>query len=648
MRCAARSGPPVRSRTWRRHPYGIAFSPDGARLALGYDDTSTVDLLDARTLAPLPRPDLDGIDSGNLAQCAWSRDGATLFAAGRYAPVDRSPVLAWAGGGVGARRSLPAGQHTVMSLCRCPTATCWSQPAIPGSAGWRRTARRAGGTATGGRFPPQFDRLPSRTTAPISASASGPSANRPRASTSATRTLTPGSATDAGMAAPRQTGLPIEHWQDQYHPTLGGRPLALEPYERSRSLAIHPDGDRFVLGADWSLRAFDAHGTPLWTRAAPGVVWAVNITGDGRLVVAAYGDGTIRWHRMRDGVELLAFMPLANQTNWVAWTPEGFYAATPGAHGVLRWHVNHGWDAPADSVPIDDIPGSYRPAVLPLVLQELETPRALGLAVLAEHNKEVTMRTHSHLPPGVQLHLLTIGISAYNAGLREEPAPALRRPRRPRSGERDRQHAGAALSRSMRGAAEPGRQPRRHPARPADAAHRRWNAAAATISRWCTSRATARWSMARCICCRMTPMRAMRPGSRRPLCDRHAADRTAELAEHGRVLVLLDACHSGATTLDGERWRWTRRRCARPRRGERHRADIVGRQRGSSETNGGTARSPGRCSTRWTIRGRSRPYRPDQLVHWRSTDQHVPDLTDRSRRRGWRCGSTPRCSRVGL
>jgi hypothetical protein len=69
--------------------------------------------------------------------------------------------------------------------------------------------------------------------------------------------------------------------------------------------------------------------------------------------VAAYGDGTIRWHRMNDGAELLAFMPMADRTNWVAWTPEGFYAATAGAQGVLRWHVNRGWDQPADSVPVE-------------------------------------------------------------------------------------------------------------------------------------------------------------------------------------------------------------------------------------------------------------------------------------------------------
>jgi hypothetical protein len=138
--------------------------------------------------------------------------------------------------------------------------------------------------------------------------------------------------------------------------------LPLEDYDTSLSLAVHPAGDRFVLGTAFTLSAFDVRGAKLWRRSAPSHVFAVNITGDGRLVVAAYGDGTIRWHRMADGVELLAFMPLPDRTNWVAWTPEGFYGATAAAHGVLRWHVNRGWN-PADSVAIEDIPGSFRPAV---------------------------------------------------------------------------------------------------------------------------------------------------------------------------------------------------------------------------------------------------------------------------------------------
>jgi hypothetical protein len=67
---------------------------------------------------------------------------------------------------------------------------------------------------------------------------------------------------------------------------------------------------------------------------------AVNVVGDGRVAVAAYADGTLRWHRIDDGREILAFMPLADRRNWVAWTPDGFYAASPGAQSVLRWHVN--------------------------------------------------------------------------------------------------------------------------------------------------------------------------------------------------------------------------------------------------------------------------------------------------------------------
>jgi hypothetical protein len=109
-------------------------------------------------------------------------------------------------------------------------------------------------------------------------------------------------------------------------------------------------------------------------------VWAVNITGDGRLVVAAYADGTIRWHRMDDGRELLALRVLSDKKNWVVWTPEGFYDATPGAFGVLKWHINRGNDAAADAVPVSQIPKLKRPDALPLVLQELETARALGIA----------------------------------------------------------------------------------------------------------------------------------------------------------------------------------------------------------------------------------------------------------------------------
>jgi hypothetical protein len=317
-------------------------------------------------------------------------------------------------------------------------------------------------------------------------------------------------------------------------------------------MAIDRSGDRFILGTNWSLRAFDAHGAPLWVRPVPGVVWAVNISDDERLLVAAYGDGTIRWHRMMDGVELLAFMPMQNRTDWVAWTPEGFYAASPGAHGILRWHVNHGWDALAESIPIEDITGSYRPAVLPLVLQEMETPRALGLAVLAEHNKEVAIRTHSQLPPGVQLHLLTIGISAYN----EDYAKNLRL----RYADRDAHDLASAIVNTQGGLYS-----RVDPQVLLDKE--------ATRGGILRGLQTLRIGMERgggndLAVVHFSGHGAVVDGTLYLLpYETDARDvvgikgtalsidalrgELLELATHGRVLVLLDACHSGATTLDG-------------------------------------------------------------------------------------------------
>jgi hypothetical protein len=143
----------------------------------------------------------------------------------------------------------------------------------------------------------------------------------------------------------KQTGIAVEGWRNGYFPTLDGKPIKLDQYEASRSLSVHPDGNRFVLGTEWNLRALGANGQSLWHVKVPSIAWAVNITSDGRLVVGAYGDGTIRWYRMDDGRELLALFVLKDIQNWVAWTPEGFYGATPGAFGVLQWQINRGFDA---------------------------------------------------------------------------------------------------------------------------------------------------------------------------------------------------------------------------------------------------------------------------------------------------------------
>ncbi len=397
-----------------RQPFGIAFSPDGTRIAVGYADSTAVDVLDGRTFAPLLAPNLRGIDNGDLSKVGWSLDGQTLLAGGSYGTSDNAQMLAWSGAGRGARRALPAGQDAVSSFVPLPGGDVL----VAGQGPWLARIGPDGQTRWRHGVPYIDFR---NQTEKLAVSADGTAVDYALGGAGAASQrfdliklkLERDPPHDGRTVGPHQTSIPIEAWRNTTRPILRASPLPMDPYEISRSLAIGPSGDRFVLGTEWFIRAFSADGAPLWSHPVLGPVWAVNVTGDGRLVVAAQGDGTIRWYRMSDGNELLAFLPVPDQTNWVAWTPEGFYAATPGGHGLIRLVANHGWDAPADSLPMEDLPGSYRPTVLPLVLQELETPRAAGLAALAEHNVQVSIRSGSRLPTGVQLSLLAIGISEY-------------------------------------------------------------------------------------------------------------------------------------------------------------------------------------------------------------------------------------------
>jgi Caspase domain len=184
--------------------------------------------------------------------------------------------------------------------------------------------------------------------------------------------------------------------------------------EIARSAAIAPDGKTFFIGTNRSLSALDNKaGSLKWHWAGLDEVFAVNATKDNRLVIAAYGDGTIRWHRADNGRELLTLQVLSNAKDWVLWTPEGFYEATPGAQDVLKWVVNHGPDQAASTRPVSAIAKLHRPDALRLVLDQLETERAVGIAQVAAARLDVQTVTGSARPPGAVLHVLAIGVDKF-------------------------------------------------------------------------------------------------------------------------------------------------------------------------------------------------------------------------------------------
>jgi len=394
-----------------KRPFAVAFSPDGTRIAVGYHDSTAVDLLDGRTLAQLGRADTAGIGNGDLSKVAWSADGGTLFAGGRYNEGGWRPVLRWAKAGLGPRgRPLRAATNSVMT----------PHPLTDGGL----VVGAADGLFVLGPAGPDADREP-RWSSPLAAadfrgslhdkglrlSATGDRVafgyeqwgKRPALFDLCTRALTldPAAGTiadlalpDEGPAAPEQAraGGPrclVTDWVNNTAPRLDGRPLKLKPYEQARSLALTPAGSpgdlAFCLGTDWTLRAYTKDGRECWQQPVPGAVWALNVTRDGRYAVAGYDDGTLRWHRLTDGAEVLALYPspdpAGTQPRWVLWTPLGHYAASAGGEDLIGWHLNRGPDQAPDFFGASRLRDQFnRPDVIALVLETADPAEALRRA----------------------------------------------------------------------------------------------------------------------------------------------------------------------------------------------------------------------------------------------------------------------------
>ncbi|GAB6043604.1 caspase family protein [Endothiovibrio diazotrophicus] len=120
--------------------------------------------------------------------------------------------------------------------------------------------------------------------------------------------------------------------------------MKLQKDELPHSLAISPGEQHFLLGTSWSLCYYDHKGNLLWRNDAPSTTFAVNIAANGKVAVAGFGDGTVRWYRLSDGQELLALFVHREDHRWVAWTPEGFYDASPGGEALFGYHLNQGPD----------------------------------------------------------------------------------------------------------------------------------------------------------------------------------------------------------------------------------------------------------------------------------------------------------------
>ena len=149
------------------------------------------------------------------------------------------------------------------------------------------------------------------------------------------------------------------------------------PRESIRSFSF-VNGDRVAVGARSVLYLFDARtGANIREfRGHTGEVWAVAPSPDGRYLLSASGDQTVRiWAPDRDKPLLSLFVA---GDDWIAWTPEGYYAASPGGENLMGWQVNNGPERLGTFAPASQFHKSfYRPDVIKLALKTGSVASAL-------------------------------------------------------------------------------------------------------------------------------------------------------------------------------------------------------------------------------------------------------------------------------
>lgn len=413
-----------------KQPAGARFSPDGQRIAVGFTDTAAVNVLDGASLALLFAPDTAaGVVGNKFSRVAWSQDGEYLYASGWTQKIfdgrGQLFIRRWNNGGTGATSDWPvASRNTIFDLAVLPggrlafgsSEPSWGVLDATGQKVFFHASVLADFRTMQDGFKLSYNgaQVGFYYAMRIDPNLLGNSSTvfdilRRNFLPADTTGLTPPLLTAPGMAVTLDASRA---------PKLNGKPLTLKSNtDTPRSLALWPDGG-LAMGTDFFLQAYARGGAARWRQIAHGNVWCVNISTDGHWVVAAYGDGTIRWHRASDGVEQLAFYPHPDKKRWVLWTPTGFYDASPGAEDMIGWHLNRGKDQMADFFPASRFRNQFnRPDVIAKVLESGSETEAVKLANTEAGRKTQAASIIQVLPPIVEIVLPNEGASVATASI---------------------------------------------------------------------------------------------------------------------------------------------------------------------------------------------------------------------------------------
>jgi WD40 repeat protein len=317
--------------------FGVAFSLDGTMLAVGDRVRAVVHVFAVGGGAP-PRKlrDLPGAPThlGTLDVVAFMPDGRTIVAAGSYKDLHGQRMIRrWSLDGRTSSET-PAATDSITDLLPLGDNVLFAsaEPSLGRIDGAGHLALKA--RSSHPDFRDAFDhsfRL-SADGAVIEIPIGQPQLAAVPAANIATlvfdiRAHAPiAMASAPPLAPPRSSGagLAVTGWRNSDAPFLNGHRIPLEANEISHAIAVTPAGSAVAMGTDFYVRYLIASGE-VWRTVTAAPAWAVNVSQDGRVVVAGLGDGTVHWYDAKDGHELLALFVDPPTGRFVTWTPDGFF-----------------------------------------------------------------------------------------------------------------------------------------------------------------------------------------------------------------------------------------------------------------------------------------------------------------------------------
>ena len=195
--------------------------------------------------------------------------------------------------------------------------------------------------------------------------------------------------------------------------------------------------NRAAVTRNWTTTIHNINnGRLLHTLHHTGVVRSIAPSPDGQYLMTIANDQKLRVWSIKDGELLLSLF--VKDKDWIAWTPEGYYAASPGGEQLIGWKVDNG---------IDKLPSYYsaehfrkqlrRPDVIQLVLEKGSVSGALDAANAARTKAGVAVAPvlkspEKLLPPGVvwavdksKLPVVTVTLTATES-VPEQPIKSIR------------------------------------------------------------------------------------------------------------------------------------------------------------------------------------------------------------------------------